>query len=65
MLTIPHPGRPSLHPVQIVRVKLCACKLTEPMKAVTFDGGLTFEIVTADPIWRGAVLQKRDCEVVK
>lgn len=65
MTTLTKPGRPTVHPIALVRIWLCGCKQTEPLKAVTHDGGLTWEIVSLDPVFRGAVLRRKDLEVLK
>jgi hypothetical protein len=65
LATEPHPGRPRIHPIAMVRVKLCACRMTEPLKAVTYDGGLTWEVIERDPVFRGCVLGKNDVLVLK
>lgn len=57
-------GRPRLHPVAHIRIWLCGCKQTEPLKAVTFDGGRSWEVIERDPVFRGCVLNHNDVEVV-
>jgi len=58
-------GRPTIHPIAMVKVKLCACTLTEPMKAVTHDGGKHWEVIALHPVFRDCVLHFDDVEIVK
>ncbi len=58
-------GRKPMHPLEFIRIRLCGCKMTDPLKAVTFDGGRHWEVIAKDPIWRGCEVQKNDVAVVR
>lgn len=55
------PG-PKFHPVCMVRIRLCGCHQTDWLKAYTEDGR-HFEITERHPLWRGAVLERKDLEI--